>query len=108
MIAFDGTLVGGAAHRRSYARRTAVERSNSRIKDPATVDVGKGWCRLMGLVAPSLFLAVALVVGNLALVDAFEEREAENERRRLIGLPPRTRRRRRTSLSELAPANAPP
>ncbi len=29
----------GEAWRRSYARRSAVERSNSRIKDPATIDV---------------------------------------------------------------------
>lgn len=96
------------AHRRSYARRTAVERSNSRIKDPATVDIQKGWCRLTGLVGPSLFLAVALAVRNLALLDAFEERQAENERRRLAGLPLRTRRRRRRTLRELATANAPP
>ena len=32
------------AHRRSHARRTAVERSNSRVKDPASIDVAKGWC----------------------------------------------------------------
>ena len=96
------------AWRISYARRTAVERSNSRIKDPATIDIAKGWCRVTGLVTPSLFLAVALVVRNLALVDAFESRQAENERRRAIGLPPRTRHRRRTSLVELAGANAPP
>jgi hypothetical protein len=98
----------GKAWRRSYARRSAVERSNSRIKDPATIDVAKGWCRLMGLVGPSVFLAVALAIRNLALVDAFESRQAENERRRAAGLEPKTRRRRRTSLVELAGASAPP
>lgn len=98
----------GRAWRSSYARRSAVERSNSRIKDPATVDVAKGWCRLMGLIGPSLFLAMALAVRNLDLVDAFEERQAENERRRRAGLGPRTRRRRRTTLAELTTANAPP
>jgi hypothetical protein len=98
----------GRAWRSSYARRSAVERSNSRIKDPATIDVQKGWCRLMGLVGPSLFLAIALAVRNLDLVDAFECRQAENERRRRAGLEPRTRRRRRKSLAELATANAPP
>ncbi|MGH9305570.1 MAG: hypothetical protein ACRD0I_01610, partial [Acidimicrobiales bacterium] len=95
-------------HRRSYARRTAVERSNSRIKDPATVNVDKGWCRLMGLVGPSLFLAVALVVRNLAVLDAFEERQADNERRRCLGLDVKTRRRRRRTLAERAGANVPP
>ena len=33
---------------RSYARRSAAERSNARIKDPATIDVARGWCRVMG------------------------------------------------------------
>ena len=98
----------GKAWRRSYARRSAVERSNSRIKDPATTDVQKGWCRLMGLVGPSLFLSVALACRNLALVDAFESRQAENARRLVVGLEPKTRRRRRKSLAELAGANAPP
>jgi len=98
----------GKAWRTSYARRSAVERSNSRIKDPATIDVEKGWCRLMGLVGPSLFLAVALCCRNLALVDAFDSRQAENARRRAAGLPPKARRRRRKSLAELAGANAPP
>ena len=98
----------GKAWRRSYTRRSAVERSNARIKDPATIDVDKGWCRVMGLVTPSLFLAIALVVRNLALVDAFEARQAENARRRTAGLPVKTRRRRRKSLAELAGANAPP
>jgi len=41
--------------RRSFARRTGVECSNARIKDPATIDINKGWCRLMGLVRPTLF-----------------------------------------------------
>ncbi|MDA8075534.1 MAG: hypothetical protein M0Z40_09940, partial [Actinomycetota bacterium] len=59
------------AWRRSYARRTGVERSNARIKDPATIDIAKGWCRLMGLVGPTLFLAAALAVRNLETVDAF-------------------------------------
>ena len=38
-----------AAHRRSFARRTAVERSYSTMKDPASTDVTRGWCRVMGL-----------------------------------------------------------
>lgn len=101
----------GEAWRRSYARRSAVERSNSRIKDPATIDATKGWCRLMGLVAPSLFIAIAVSCRNLAIVDGFESRQAENERRLAAGLEPKTRRRRRRrSLAELAgaSANAPP
>ena len=100
----------GPAWRRSYARRSAAERSNARIKDPATVDVARGWCRVMWLVPMTLFLATAVVVRNLAVIDAFEQRQADNERRRAMGLAPRSRRRRRTTLSQLAvaSANAPP
>ncbi|MGH8979571.1 MAG: hypothetical protein ACRDWE_00915 [Acidimicrobiales bacterium] len=99
------------AWRRSFARRTAVERSNARIKDPATIDVARGWCRVMGLAPMSLLLACALVVRNLAVADAFEQREADDRRRAREGHPPRTRRRRRKTLSDLVgvgTANAPP
>ena len=89
------------AWRRSYARRSAVERSNSRIKDRATIDVARGWCRVMGRVEMSLLLVGALVVRNLDLIDAFEDRLAEADRRASKGLP-RQRRRRRRSLAELA------
>ena len=37
-----------ASWRASYARRTAVERTFSTIKDPASNDISQGWCRLMG------------------------------------------------------------
>jgi hypothetical protein len=93
------------AHRRSYARRTAVERSNSRVKDPASVDVSKGWCRLMGLVPISLFLACDIAVRNLAVSDAFTKRALEEQRRRAAGLAPRTRRRRRRNLADLLAAS---
>ena len=96
------------AHRISYARRTGVERSNARIKDPATIDISRGWCRLIGLAPMSLFLACSLIVANLAVIDAFEERQAENARRAQLGKPPRTRKRRRKTLGDLAAANAPP
>ena len=94
------------AWRRSYARRSAAERSNARIKDPATIDVARGWCPVMGLVPMTLFLASALVVRNLAVADAFEQRQQDAERRRAMRRPPRTRRRRRTTLAELAGASA--
>ena len=76
-----------------------------RIGHPATIDVGRGWCRVMGLVPMSLFVACALVVRNLAVADAFEQRRADDERRLAAGLPRRTRRRRRrTTLAQLAGA----
>lgn len=100
-----------AAWRHSYARRSAAERANSRIKDPATIDVSRGWCRLMGLTPMSLFLCCALVVRNLAVADAFEQRQEDNHRREAVGLPRRSRRRRRRTLADLVDAssgNAPP
>lgn len=100
-----------AAHRQSYKRRSGAERANSTIKDPATNDISRGWCRLMGLAPISLFVACVLVVRNLRVEDAFCARQAEDARRLAAGIAPKTRRRRRKTLADLvgaAPANAPP
>lgn len=43
-------------YRPSYARRSAAERANARIKDRATIDIARGWCRLMGLTPTTLLL----------------------------------------------------
>ena len=43
-----------AAHRRSYARRTGAERGFATAKDPATNNIARGWCRLMGLAPMTL------------------------------------------------------
>lgn len=98
------------AHRHSYARRTAAERTFSTSKDRATNDMTRGWCRLMGITAISLFVACGFVVRNERIVDAFEARRAEDARRVAAGIPPKTRRRRRKTLGDLAgmAANAPP
>lgn len=90
-----------AAHRRSYARRTAVERSYSTMKDPASTDTTRGWCRLMGLAATTLVLGCAVVVRNLRVLDAFEARQLDDDRRRQAGMPPRSRRRRRRTIDDL-------
>ncbi len=100
-----------AAHRRSYARRSAAERTFSTIKDPASNDISaKGWCRLMGLTPIALFTACLFIVRNIRVTDAFTARNAEQARRHACGLPPhRRRRRRRGTLHDLlAEANAPP
>jgi hypothetical protein len=90
-----------AAHRRSFARRTAVERSYSTLKDPASTDTTRGWCRVTGLCAITLMLACGVVVRNLRVSDAFTQRQRDQERRRQEGLGPKTRRRRRQSIAEL-------
>ncbi len=92
------------AHRRSYARRTGSERTFSTIKDPATSNIARGWCRLMGLTPLYLWLACLLIVRNQRIAEAFTERQAENTRRAAAGLPPKTRRRRRETLAMLTAA----
>jgi hypothetical protein len=89
------------AHRISYARRTAVERTFSTAKDRASNDMTKGWCRVMGVTAISLFAATVFIVRNERVLDAFEAREAEERRRLAAGLSPKTRRRRRRTLNDL-------
>ncbi len=97
------------AHRASYARRTASERSFSQVSDPASIDIKRGWCRLMGLTGPALFLTCTLITANIRTAEAFAARQAEDQRRAEHGLPPRRRRKRRTSLQQItAQANAPP
>jgi hypothetical protein len=97
------------AHRRSYNRRTAAERAYATVKDRASDDLSRGWCRLMGLTPIALFTATLFAVRNLRVTESFAARQAEQARRLAAGLPPRRRRRRRRSLDELiAAANAPP
>jgi hypothetical protein len=96
-------------HRRSYARRSAAERAYATVKDPATNDLSRGWCRLMGLAPIALFAASVFVARNLRVADAFAARQVEEKRRAAEGLPPRRRRRRRQTAEDLIrAANAPP
>ena len=91
-----------AAWRRSYARRTGAERGFATAKDPATNDISGGWCRLMGLAPLMLFTVTLLIVRNQRILTAWDARQAENTRRAASGLPPKTRRRRRKTLTALA------
>jgi len=97
-----------AAHRRSYARRTGAERTFATAKDPASNNITRGWCRLMGLTPLTLWLACLLVVRNQRILAAWTARQDDNARRAAAGLPPRTRRRRRKTLTDLATAGTPP
>jgi len=91
-----------AAHRRSYARRTGAERGFATAKDPATNDISRGWCRLMGLTPLMLFTTTLLIVRNQRIQQARDTRQQENQRRAAAGLPPKTRKRRRKTLAGLA------
>ena len=91
-----------AAWRRSYARRTGAERGFATTKDPATNDISRGWCRLMGLAPLMLFATTLLIARNQRILAAWNTRQQENARRTAKGLPPKTRRRRRKTLTALA------
>jgi hypothetical protein len=90
-----------AQWRRSYRRRTSAERVNATIKDTASNNIARGWCRLTGLTPLTLWLACLLAVRNQRILHAFDARQADNARRAAAGLPP-TRRKRRTTLAALS------
>jgi hypothetical protein len=72
---------------------------------PASNDISRGWCRLMGLTPLMLFITTLLVVRNQRVIAAWDARQEDNARRAARGLPPKTRKRRRKTLASLA---APP
>jgi hypothetical protein len=91
-----------AAWRRSYSRRTGAERGFATAKDPASNDISRGWCRLMGLAPLMLFVTTLLIVRNQRILTAWNARQEETQRRTAAGLPPKTRKRRRKTLAGLA------
>jgi hypothetical protein len=93
---------GSPEHRDSYGRRSAAERANATLKDPSSTDIRRGSIRVMGQSAITIIVACAVAVRNMRITSAFEVRMEENERRKLKGLPPRTRKRRRRTLLDLA------
>jgi hypothetical protein len=93
-----------AAWRRSYSRRSGAERGFATAKDPASNDITRGWCRLMGLTPLMLFTVTLLTVRNQRILQAWDARQEDNARRAARGLPPKTRRRRRKTLATLTAA----
>ena len=91
-----------AQWRRSYRRRTTAERANATIKDTASNNTARGWCRLTGLTPITLWIACLLAIRNQRILTTYQARQDNNARRAAAGLPPRTRKRRRTSLAKLA------
>jgi hypothetical protein len=92
------------AWRASYARRTAAERLNASIKDPAVNSISQGWIRLMGLTPLLLWLSCLMVVRNQRTLNAFQDRPRPRARRCRTAArpqtPPRTRRHpRRPALT---------
>ena len=62
----------------------------------------------MGLAPLTLFTVTLLIVRNQRILTAWDARQAENTRRAAAGLPPRTRQRRRKTLTMPATATRPP
>ncbi len=91
-----------AAWRRSYARRTGAERGFATAKDPASNNITRGWCRLMGLAPLMLFTTTLLITRNQRILNTWNTRQEETQRRAAAGLPPKTRKRRRKPLARLA------
>jgi hypothetical protein len=79
------------AWRKSYRRRTAVERSWGYTKSKATVDLTRGNVRLMGCTKNALMHAIAWAVVNYRLLTAWAARQAASSTPSV----PRSRRRRR-------------
>ncbi len=96
-----------AGWRTSYQRRTAAERLNATIKDPAVNSIDRGWIRLTGLTPLMLWLACLTAVRNQRILIAWQARQDDNQRRAAAGLPPRTRKRRR-ALAGTSTGPAPP
>jgi hypothetical protein len=91
-----------AAWRQSYARRTGAERGFATAKDPASNDISRGWCRLMGLAPLMLFTVTLLIARNQRILAAWNARQEDNQRRAAAGLPSKTRKRRRKTLATIA------
>jgi hypothetical protein len=58
------------AHRNSFARRTGVERGYSTLKDRASTDTTRGWCRVMGLCGSSGFSGVSRAVAHVTTIES--------------------------------------
>jgi hypothetical protein len=62
----------------------------------------------MGLTPILLFTATLFTVRNQRILTAWNTRQDDSSRRAAAGLPPRTRRRHRKTLTSLTTAGTPP
>jgi len=87
----------GPAHRVSYNRRTAAERTFASLADPSIGGIRRGWCRLFGLAKNTIMYALAVAVRNVRIVESFERRR--DQEARAAAIAPRRSRRRRHQVS---------
>ena len=91
-------------HRRSYNRRTAAERSFSTLKDRASDDLTRGFCRLTDLAGISLLTAAVITARNLRIADAHRQRERHTTQHPDSRHTTTRRRRRQHTLQHLLQA----
>ncbi len=90
-----------AAWRASYSRRTAAERVNAGIKDPAVNTIDQGWIRQTGLTELMLWLACLIVVRNQRTLATWEKRQEHHARP--AGHSPARKRRRQLACAPAGP-----
>jgi hypothetical protein len=95
----------GPAHRASYARRVAAERTYASLADPSVGGIRRGWSRLFGRAKNTVMYALAVVVRNVRIVESFERRKAQDARAAAIS--PGRRRTRRHQRDTPAPSEQP-
>lgn len=91
-------------HRASYNRRTAAERANASLKDPATSNLARGFCRLTDLPGITLLTTAVVIARNLRIAHAFTARQPEQQRRTNNCATAKRQRRRRQTLEHLLAA----
>jgi hypothetical protein len=99
------------AHRLSYRRRTASERTFAWLSDPATVGIRRGWSRLMGETKNRLMYVLGVVVRNVRIVESFERakaKEAKEEAKKLRRPRGLSRRHQEDECTRMQSADSPP
>ena len=71
----------GPAHRDSYARRTAAERTYASMADPSVGGIRRGWCRLFGRAKNALMYALAVLVRNVRILESLERQRRKRNGR---------------------------
>lgn len=89
-------------HRVSYHRRSAAERTNASLKDPAQGTLARGFCRLTDLPGIALATTAVVIARNLRTADAFNQRQRDAIQHAANRHTTRRRRRRHTTEHLLA------
>jgi hypothetical protein len=78
---------GSPAHRRSYNRRTAAERTFASMSDVSAGGIRGGWSRLFGIAKNTVTYARAVVARNVRILASFEANRRRRPTRRSKSRP---------------------